>query len=689
MELGRREEEAYLAGLTEELKAEAERLAEKMRYYSDASGEHLRYYWEEKSEFDGYEALFNRLILQQLTDAGEKSREQFLRIGKLLDSPYFARIDFREAGEQKGEKIYIGKFTFWNQGSDYVIYDWRAPIAGMYYEFEYGDAWYDAPAGRVSGYIDLKRQYRIQKGVLEYLLESSLSIGDEILQQELAKGSDRRMRDIVATIQREQNRLIRNESAQVLIVQGAAGSGKTSIALHRVAYFLYRYRGEIGSENFLILSPNGIFVDYISGVLPELGEETIRSISMDDIAGEYLPAGLKAELLCCQAEDCLEASDEAWLERNVYKGTMEFLKRLERYLDDCDTFNFTPENYPYEGGFIEAEYIRRNYARRKAMPLRPRLAELAGVMAEEIRIHRKARGAGCGKVEILEWLMSKVQYSDAISLYREFYRRLGKEELFVWEEGGKLECADVFPLIYIRLYLEGSGGRNAGIKYLIVDEMQDYTPVQYAVLNRLFPCRKTILGDFAQRIVPFGQSSVEVMREMYPGAEVIEINKSYRSTFEIMEFAKRIRREFSVSIEPVQRHGEEPRLIRCADIHEERERLLKFAEEAALAGGSAKLGIICKSLPLAEELYQWLTGHMDPMGRERLHLLTYDSAEFYDGVMVTAVSMSKGLEFDEVILPDADECNYGGEYGRGLLYVACTRAMHRLTLLWYGDAPIV
>lgn len=685
--MDRREEEAYLEGLTEELKAEAERLAEKMRYYSDASGEHLRYYWEERSKFDGYEALFNRLILRQLTDAGEKSREQFRRIGKMLDSPYFARIDFREAGEPGGMRIYIGKFTFWNQESDYVIYDWRAPIAGMYYEFEYGDAWYDAPAGRVSGYIDLKRQYLIRKGVLEYMLESSLSIGDEILQQELAKGSDRRMRDIVATIQKEQNRLIRNESAQVLIVQGAAGSGKTSIALHRVAYFLYRYRGEIGAENFLILSPNGIFVDYISGVLPELGEETIRSISMDDIAGEYLPAGLKAERLCCQAESWLETSDEAWLERNVYKGTVEFLKQLEQYLDDCDTLNFTPGNYPYEGGFIEAEYIRRNYARRKAMSLRPRLAELAGVMAEEIRIHRKARGVGCGKGEILEWLMSKFQYNDALSMYREFYRRLGREELFVWEEGGKLECADIFPLIYIRLYLEGCGGRNAGIKYLIVDEMQDYTPVQYAVLNRLYPCRKTILGDFSQKIVPFGQTSVEFMKALYPRAEVIEINKSYRSTFEIMEFAKKIRR--NVFIEPVQRHGEEPRLIRCADIHEERERLLEFAEEAALTGGSAKLGIICKSLPLAEELYQWLTGHINPMGRERLHLLTYDSAEFYDGVMVTAVSMSKGLEFDEVILPDADECNYSSEYDRGLLYVACTRAMHRLTLLWYGDEPIV
>lgn len=267
-----KEEEEYLEGLEGELRAEAEKLLEKLHYYSDASGEHIRYYWENQGEFDGYEKLFNQMALQRLVDSGEKSREQFRRIGKMMDSPYFARIDFLQNGEAQVMKAYIGKFSFWNMRSDYEVFDWRAPISSMYYEFEYGDAWYDAPEGRVSGEISLKRQYRIQKGILEYALESGVGIQDEVLQKALSAASDHRMKDIVTTIQKEQNRLIRNETAEVLIVQGVAGSGKTSVALHRIAYFLYRYKGEITAENFLILSPNGIFVDYISSVLPELGK---------------------------------------------------------------------------------------------------------------------------------------------------------------------------------------------------------------------------------------------------------------------------------------------------------------------------------------------------------------------------------------------------------------------------------
>lgn len=694
MEINMREEEEYLGGLTEALKAEAERLAEKMQFYSDASGEHIRYYWERQSEFDGYEALFNQMALQRLVDSGERSRDQFRRIGKMLDSPYFARIDFRAEGETEAMKVYIGKFSFWNSGSDYEVFDWRAPISGMYYEFEYGDAWYNAPAGRVSGYIDLKRQYRIRRGILEYVLESGINIGDEVLQRELAASSDHKMRDIVATIQKEQNCLIRNESAKVLIVQGAAGSGKTSIALHRVAYFLYRFREEISAENFLILSPNGIFVDYVSNVLPELGEETIKSICMDDIANRYLPAGLRAERLCYQAERYQDAAEDMqqttkemgqttkgmWLERNAYKGTAEFLRQLDAYLAECDMRNFAVTDYPYKDGVLEAEYILTNYVKRIGMPVRRRMQELAGVLEEEIRTQRKAKGWGTGRRDIFEWLMSIFQYNEALPLYREFYRHMGREELFVWEEGAELESADVFPLIYVKLYLEGCGG-NLGVKYLIVDEMQDYTPVQYAVLNKLYPCRKTILGDFSQKIVPFVQNSLEFMRELYPEAEVIEVRKSYRSTCEIMEFAGSI--QSNAAIEPVQRHGEEPQILRCGDVHEERERILEFVRKTNGPSGSAKLGIICKSYSLAEELYQWLLAHVEKPGQ--LHLLTYDSEEFYDGVMVTAVSMSKGLEFDEVMIPDVDDDHYNSEYDRGLLYVACTRAMHRLTLLHYGE----
>lgn len=672
-------ESQYLEGLKEELRKAADKLLETLEYYSGTYREQARYVWESQDVFDNYEAIFNLLSMDRTVDAQEKTRQQLSRIIRLLDSPYFARIDFREEGQEELMKIYIGKFAFWDMKSGYEIYDWRAPVSSMYYEFEEGDACYETPEGRVDGRILGKKQYGIRKGVLEYVLESSVSISDEVLQRELAGNSDYRMKDIVATIQKEQNRLIRNETADVLIIQGVAGSGKTSIALHRVAYFLYRYRNEIKTENFLILSPNGIFVDYISNVLPELGEESVRNIGMEDIAAQYLPEGIKAERLCYQTEKFQAGGDRGWMERNEYKASPEFARQLEEYLKGCDKNCFTAEDYEYENGVLEAEFIRRNYSRRLPLPVRMRLQELAGVMAEEIRIQRKGRGMRTRRTEIFEWLTEKFLYNDPLELYGQFYRDMGREELFVWEEGKELESGDIFPLIYVKLYLEGGAG-NGKIKYLIVDEMQDYTPVQYAVLNKLYPCKKTILGDFAQNVVPFAQSSMAYLKELYPAAQVIEIHKSYRSTWEIMNFAGRVRKD--VFVEPVRRHGEQPAVILCEGEEEEREKVLELVRTALDRKDCIKLGVICKSYVQAEEWYLWLEGRLGM--QEKLHLLTYDSEEFYDGVMVTAVSMSKGLEFDEVVIPGADAGNYASEYDRGLLYVACTRAMHRLTLLYSG-----
>ncbi len=674
------EEEQYLKGLTGELKKEADKLLKTTDYYSGSYQEFARYLQENRNDFDGEEMLFNLTLVDQMVDAGESTKKQFYRICKMLDSPYFARIDFWGQDDAESMKVYIGRFAFWDVKSPYEVFDWRAPIASMYYEFEDGEAYYDSPGGRVEGVIDCKRQYGISRGVLEYALESSVSIDDEVLRRELSKSADHRMKDIVATIQKEQNRLIRNESAEVLIIQGVAGSGKTSIALHRAAYFLYRYRNEISAANFLIISPNGIFVDYISSVLPELGEENIKNIGMEEIAERYLPKGFPVERLCLQTERFQASADEAWMERNAYKSTEEFVHKLDEYLDDCDRHNFHVTDYPYEGGALEAEFMEKRYIRQRRLPVRKRLEDIAAAMSEEIRIQRRAKGFGTHKNQILEWLMSRYRHNDLLELYRNFYSYIGRPELLVWEEGRELESADIFPLIYVRLYLEG-GEADERIKYLIVDEMQDYAPIQYAVLNRLYPCRKTILGDFCQNVVPFVQGSLDYLKALYPEAEVIEIHKSYRSTCEIMNFAQQIQKK--AEIDPILRHGEEPQVCRCEDGERMRERLFEAAREAVDRGNGGKLGIICKNYAQAEELYLWLEGRLKM--HPKLHLLTYDSDKFYDGVMVTAVSMAKGLEFDEVMLPEADDWNYRTEYDRGLLYVACTRAMHKLTLLYESE----
>lgn len=684
MEIERLEEEEYLEGLKGELGKEADKLLKKMGEYSDSCKEAVKYIWDNKSEFDeyGYEAFNQRMAVERLADSGEQTREQFRRIVKMMDSPYFARIDFQEE-EEEALKVYIGKFPFWGGRGVYEVYDWRSPVASMYYEFEDGLAYYDAPVGRIQGTITCKRQYRIRKGILEYVLESSVSINDEILQRELSRTSDGRMKDIVATIQKEQNRLIRDESADVLIIQGVAGSGKTSIALHRIAYFLYRYKKEITSDNFLIISPNGVFMDYISNVLPELGEAKVRNMDMEDIADAYLARDYRYERLNGQAERFLLTGNDDWMERSRFKATPEFLRKLEEFLAYCDEHYFAAGDFDYGKGLVDAEFISKAYRRLGAFPVHRRLREVAIAIAEEIRSRNKAWASGVRKTEIEEWLMSRFRCNDPLALYQDFYFHIGRIDMFCHREGEPLESADIFPLLYVKLYLEGSVGYG-NIKHLIVDEMQDYTPVQYAVLNKLYPCKKTILGDFSQNVVPFVQSSLQLLREIYPKARVMEIQKSYRSTCEIMEFAQSIRKD--VVMEPIRRHGERPILAAYGDKEEEREALLKLVEGflgAASGDGTGKMGIICKSYTKAEELYWWLAGRLDE--KAGIHLFTFDSEEFYDGVMVTSVSMSKGLEFDEVAVPDVDDTEYDSEYDRGLLYVACTRAMHRLTLLYCGD----
>ncbi len=661
------EKEHLLVGL-KALQATAEKLLKKVMHYSENYRDSARYVWESQSEFDEYEAIFNRLLIDQVVDSGEQTKERLHQIIKMMDSPYFARIDFLMEEDPEPMKVYIGKFSFWDDNGEFEVFDWRAPISGMYYEYGYGNAHYDAPMGRIEGQLVCKRQYKISRGNLEYALESGIGISDEILQQELAKNADHKMADIVATIQKEQNKLIRDLSSDTLIIHGVAGSGKTSIALHRIAYFLYKYKGQITSKNFLIISPNGVFVDYIADVLPELGEENVRCIAMDDIAEKILGKEYHCERMNLQAERYLQrAEDTDWKNRNQFKNSVEFLKRLDDYLLKCDKENFQEEDYHYEGDMVEAAYLRKCYDIRKALPVRERFQEIAALISRDIReVHRN---------DLFEWLMERYDRNHVLQLYRDFYEDLGMPDFFHYAEGMEIESSDVFPLVYVKMYLEGFI-REPEIKYLIIDEMQDYSPIQYAVINKLYKCRKTILGDFCQNVVPFTGNHFDFFHQMYANAQFIEIHKSYRSTYEIMSYAGKIKKD--QKLDPIERHGSEPSEVSFESRMDEEAYLISAVKRAQADKKNGKLGIICKSHPQAESLFHTLSGAGD------VHLFTYDTDVFYSGVIVTSVSLSKGLEFDEVLIVDADQQNYCTQYDRNLLYVACTRAMHRLKLLYCG-----
>ena len=303
------EESMYLDTIIEKLNDYLDTLDKKVKLYEDEFKESKKYLYENRGDMDAMEIFSNEKSISQIVSSGEFISKQKTKIESLINTPYFARIDFRYDDEDEIEKIYIGRNAFIDKFGDMLIYDWRAPVSSMYYDFELGNASYDAPLGKVEGEITLKRQFKITKSKMDYVLESALSIGDEVLQRELSNTSDQRMKNIVATIQKEQNRIIRNEKTDTLIIQGVAGSGKTSIALHRVAYFLYKYREYLSAENVVVISPNKVFADYISNVLPELGEEPIIQLDLEDIATNHLDKQMDFEKYSEQVSELLDVPD--------------------------------------------------------------------------------------------------------------------------------------------------------------------------------------------------------------------------------------------------------------------------------------------------------------------------------------------------------------------------------------------
>ncbi|MEM1486182.1 UvrD-helicase domain-containing protein [Oscillospiraceae bacterium PP1C4] len=622
-------------------------------------------------EIDPQEIFQNELALKQIESTGIFAVQIREKIAKLLSSPYFARIDFRTDCDEEPSIYYIGRFAFADE-SKILIFDWRAPISSMFYDCELGKAYYDAPVGRIEGELTRKRQFKIKHGQMEYTLESSVNIQDDVLQRELSHTSDEKMKTIIATIQKEQNQIIRNEKADVIVIQGVAGSGKTSIALHRIAYLLYRYKDGISANNVVIISPNKVFADYISNVLPELGEQPIREMSFADIAEIQLDGIVKFE----PARDPVETEDPEWAERERFKSSFEFVNKMDEYLEYAAAAYFEPTDYTFGRLKVTKEWILDRYNAYQKHPIKKRLYEVSEDIFGRFETENIRKEELPKQRTIFRHLKLMFKKKDTMALYKDFYQWLNMTEKLVFLDKNTLEWADVYPFMYFHAALEGLK-ENKLIRHLVIDEMQDYTPAQYAVINKLFLCKKTILGDFGQTINPYHLHSLDDFRKLYDSVQFAELNKSYRSTFEIITFAKKI---LSVAaLEPIERHGKEPQVISCCDSEEEVKRI-KEKIDSFQASENATLGIILKTSKQASALYQALCNDYD------VNLLTSDSVAFANGVSITSIQMSKGLEFDEVIIPSANGETYYTDYDRNLLYIACTRAMHQLSLTYSGTA---
>ncbi|MCS2470061.1 UvrD-helicase domain-containing protein [Bacteroides uniformis] len=676
-----KQEKEYLKQIISFLKKVIGNTDASVKDHVDTLAEYKDYIWSNK-DIDPHEIRSMRESILNHFALGESVINKHKRLTKILAIPYFGRIDFLEKKENsKVMPIYIGIHTLYDPESRAtLIHDWRAPVSSMFYDHELGEAGYRSPSGEIKGVISLKRQYRIRGGKMEFMIESALTVHDDILQKELSSNADDKMKNIVATIQREQNRIIRNEDIRTLIIQGVAGSGKTSIALHRIAYLLYTFRDSISSKDILIISPNKVFSDYISNVLPELGEETVPETSMEQILSGVLEHKYKYQTYFGLVNELLEKPSSSLIDRIAYKASFGFISELDKFILHIENTYFKAADVKLTKYItIPAPFIEEQYLRFNRYPIRRRFDAMADYMLDMLKIQYAFTVTTAGRNLLKKEIRLMFAGNNDIQVYKDFFKWTNNPGMFKMRKGHTLEYSDLAPLAYLHLALEGNGNQPFRVKYLLIDEMQDYSPIQYKVIQKLFPCRKTVLGDAGQSVNPYGSSTAETIQKSLTASEIMKLCKSYRSTFEITDFAQKIHP--NAELEPVARHGEKPQILQFGSAVEELSGIMGLISTYRKSGYKS-LGIICKTEQQARKMADMLKSYANDIS-----FLSSQSSAFVQGIVITSAHMAKGLEFDEVIIPQTDERNYRSEIDKSMLYVAVTRAMHRLTLTFHEARP--
>lgn len=676
-----KQEKEYLKQIISFLKKVIGNTDASVKDHVDTLAEYKDYIWFNK-DIDPHEIRSMRESILNHFALGESVINKHKRLTKILAIPYFGRIDFLEKKENsKVMPIYIGIHTFYDPESRAtLIHDWRAPVSSMFYDHELGEAGYRSPSGEIKGVISLKRQYRIRGGKMEFMIESALTVHDDILQKELSSNADDKMKNIVATIQREQNRIIRNEDIRTLIIQGVAGSGKTSIALHRIAYLLYTFRDSISSKDILIISPNKVFSDYISNVLPELGEETVPETSMEQILSGVLEHKYKYQTYFGLVNELLEKPSSSLINRIAYKASFGFISELDKFILHIENTYFKAADVKLTKYItIPAPFIEEQYLRFNRYPIRRRFDAMADYMLDMLKIQYTFTVTTTGRNLLKKEIRLMFAGNNDIQVYKDFFKWTNNPGMFKMRKGHTLEYSDLAPLAYLHLALEGNGNQPFRVKHLLIDEMQDYSPIQYKVIQKLFPCRKTVLGDAGQSVNPYGSSTAETIQKSLTASEIMKLCKSYRSTFEITDFAQKIHP--NAELEPVARHGEKPQILQFGSAVEELSGIMGLISTYRKSGYKS-LGIICKTEQQARKMADMLKSYANDIS-----FLSSQSSAFVQGIVITSAHMAKGLEFDEVIIPQTDERNYRSEIDKSILYVAVTRAMHRLTLTFHEARP--
>lgn len=637
------------------------------------------YYWDNYTEMDqyGYENFDNQQALFQQVNANQEQFAYRQRLEKMIDSPFFGRVDFCYEGEEEPEQFYIGIGNFSEKtGHVPLIYNWRAPVSGLFYDYDKGSASYTAPAGILHGEITSKWQYKIRRGKMIYEFESDVKIDDDILKAELGSNGDVQLKNIVRTIQKEQNAIIRNTKDKIMVIQGAAGSGKTSVALHRIAYLLYHDREHLKSSNILVLSPNSVFSDYISHILPELGEENIQEMSFDLYAYKELkPFVYDCEDRYHQIERELAFADEQQIKRMRWKQSKDFLDEVEAFLLELEDELMNFQTIEYKGfEKTEQEILNLFYFKFQDIPLLSRMEAVLEYFIDEYETLKDCTLPEEERDMLYGKFMKMYETKDLYVLYNRFLKSFGFTPLpYCSYEKRLLPYEDVYPMLYLKYRLFSSTQQKT-VKHLVIDEMQDYSYLQYIILKELFHCPMTILGDKAQTMEAEVQDVLEFLPEIYgKQIRVIYMNKSYRNTVEIASYANKITNVQGVEL--FERHGrpvEEKTFSALTEMLDESLKNLKLQENEYETAA-----VITTTEEAAVFAYQYL--------KEKFPQTFYidkDSSTFQKGLTVTTFYLAKGLEFDQVF-------GISGKRNTPLLkqagYICATRALHELYMYQWEE----
>ena len=650
--------------------------------------------------------------------------DRLKKLNMLNDSPYFGRIDFAEEGLET-ETYYIGRASLRDPLTFQIqVCDWRTPLASIFYRAIPGEASFMAPDGEITGRLLLKRQYEIVQGELQYFFDTDFHIKDGILKKMLSQKASAQMKAIVESLQDAQDRLIRQKS-KVLLIQGSAGSGKTSLAMHRAAFLMYQdFQDSLKSREILIISPNQIFSRYISRVLPELGEENITSLTFDDIFYLHMPEANDQVQVRLNPDVLLsEKSRRRFLllqDVHAFKHSAVFATILARLADYFERRMLRlPDVYYHHQYIASSQELKEEILRdRGVLPLAKRLEQMRRRLSDKIdRLKRArmpalqdfvseypdhqleiaayARLLSMKRGKYLNRLLNNLPVLDIPGLYRQvwdktlFYHlasdlvlpeNMEKIRQACMLIADKTDAGDALSLIWLHLLLEGSTD-HPQIRQVIVDEAQDYGVMHYMLLRKWFPKASfTVLGDVQQCLLQIKDvASYQVIGSALgdTSCQTAILRASFRSTWEISGFCRRFLDSPDL-LEPFERHGQ-PVEILGAQTEEEAVDLLletihRFREDT---GGS--VAVVCKTSAQAAALYR------QTKSKSALRLVRDSGKTDLSRSLILPLYLVKGLEFDGVILWDVSQENYGWPEQKRFLYLAASRALHRLALIFTGS----